>query len=387
MDSRGRKKRKGIFAIICLTAIIAGVVFFIFSRAERYSINSFASFTPRSAQTIAFFEGLGAGWNLGNTLDAHNGSFTSDTVSDYAGLWGNPQPDARLFKALYAAGFRTVRIPVTWYPHMDGQHWVNGAWMDYVRQTVDYALDAGLYVIVNAHHDNWYSPFAENIDRAVEMLAVLWEQISSHFAEYDERLIFEGMNEPRLVGNAEEWTAGTPGARQGVDRLNQVFVDTVRASGGKNAGRYLLVTTYAAIILPEALEGFTVPEDDRTALSLHIYQPLDFALIPDGTDKWSPADDNDLLGQVFGSLYKAVVSRGLPVVMTEYGTLDKNNTETRVAWARYVREKAAEARIPCIWWDNGIARGNSPKGTFALLNRVSLEWYFPEIVDAITERK
>lgn len=334
----------------------------------------------------SFFAGLGPGWNLGNTLDAHQIGFSADTPEEYESLWKNPPACAELFEVVYAAGFRTVRIPVTWYPHLDARHRINEAWMARVRQVVDYALSANLYVILNVHHDSWYSPFEHNLDAAETKLVLLWSQICGIFADYDERLIFESMNEPRLEGEETEWT-GTTEARAGVNRLNQAFVETVRSAGGNHLKRYLLVPPYAAMCMPEAFGDFAMPEDDRVGVSIHMYLPIEFALNGE-EERWSvdDEDDSELITLIFELIDSTFVACGTPVVITEYGALDSKNTEDRVAWATFIGEKARELSISCIWWDNGCVKPGNPLGTFALLNRDDLTWYHPEIVRVVTAR-
>lgn len=337
------------------------------------------------AETMAAVRNLGPGWNLGNTLDAHEKGFRSRDVTAYERLWQNPPASRGLLEAVYAAGFRTLRVPVTWYPHMGADHQVDPAWLRRVAQVVDDALETGFHVIINAHHEDWYSPYAANMDYAAERLASLWAQVAEHFADYDRRLLFEGMNEPRLVGDRAEWTCGTPGARDGVNHLNQVFVDTVRAAGGCNAERLLLLPTYCASLSEEACTGFTLPQDDRVAASLHVYQPFPFTHEAEASGEWS-ADDpahRREVDAVFSAIDRHFTSKGIPVAITEFGAIDKDNGPARAAWAGYLAGLAAKSGVPCLWWDNGAAEGPGPLNTFSLIDRNTLEWHHPELAQAI----
>ncbi|MDL2214029.1 glycoside hydrolase family 5 protein [Clostridia bacterium OttesenSCG-928-O13] len=334
---------------------------------------------------MAFFKKLGPGWNLGNTLDAHSEGFFSNDPLAYECQWNNTPATRELFGAVHGAGFRTVRIPITWYPHLDDSHAVDEAWMQRVREVVDSALDSRLYVIINSHHDAWQSPFPDNLIFAEARLRALWSQVAEMFAGYDERLLFEGMNEPRLVGAPTEYSAGTRMARRGVNRLNQAFVETIRAAGGNNPRRYLLVPTYAASISPDVCADFVMPEDERTAVSLHVYHPFSFAHQPEEAGRWSAQNREDV-GQVesfFEAVYGSFVQKGTPVAITEFGAIDKKNAPDRVEWTRYMAGWAAQRGIPCIWWDNGAEPENGTLHTFALLDRQSLNWHFPEVAQAL----
>lgn len=335
---------------------------------------------------MMFFQALGAGWNLGNSLDAHVEGFTSEEPTDYEKLWLNPLAGRELFEAVAQAGFQTVRIPVTWYPHMGEGHRVDADWMGRVKQVVDDALDAGLTVILNAHHEDWHSLHINNVDYAEERLTALWSQIAKQFAKYDERLLFEGMNEPRLSEEEREWT-GNVQAYDCLNRLNQAFVDTIRASGARNAERYLLVPTYAASPLEAACAHFALPKDGRVGVSLHLYQPFPFThQTGEACDRWdarNPADAQEIEA-VFETICRFFTSRQIPVVITEFGAMDKENQPVRLAWTGYVARHAAKEQIPCLWWDNGAGDHDGTLHTFALLDRDKLEWHFPDIVQTIT---
>lgn len=335
----------------------------------------------------SFYSQLGPGWNLGNALDCYSSGFQSVHPGEHEILWGNPPAGRELFAALYAAGFRTVRIPVTWAPHMDEAGTVDALWMARVAEVVDDALACDLYVILNAHHDHWYAPFPQQIEQSEERLRALWQQISRQFSQYDERLLFESMNEPRLLGTGQEWGAGTPAARDCVNRLNRVFVDTVRDSGGRNGERYLLIPAYCAGASAEVLNDLQFPQDGRLAVSLHIYQPHFFTHGADPARSWNKNNPEDarILGGIFEDIHHCLTKKGIPAVITEYGVADSGNDGSREGWTDYLLELAAGDGIPCVWWDNGAGKHGDPQNTFALINRDTLEWYFPALVEIIVK--
>ena len=192
---------------------------------------------------VQFVSKLNAGFNLSNTLDSHGIHDRTASPHAYETLWGNPITTSEMIRAIKDAGFQTVRVPVTWYEHMDEDYMIDSAWMSRVNEVVDYCIDNDLYVIVNAHHDDWYSQFESNRENAAYIMQKLWKQIAARFADYDEKLLFESMNEPRLIDTIYEWNEGTKQAREIVNDLNRVFVETVRSSGGYNSSRYLLIPT------------------------------------------------------------------------------------------------------------------------------------------------
>lgn len=337
---------------------------------------------PKRQEAQVFFANLGPGWNLGNTLDAHV-SYRSRRIEEHEQLWGNPPVTEELFATVRRAGFKTVRIPVTWYPHLNAEGDIDSLWLVRVREVVDMALANDLNVIINAHHENWYEPTAANMLTGRDLLAHLWSQIAATFADYDERLIFEGMNEPRLIDHSEEWTFGDSMARSATNTFNEAFIKAVREAGGANADRYLLIPTYAASPVPQSLEDFAIPEDPRVGVSIHLYLPTDFALEGDGATTWSAKNtaDTHVIDRSFEALDKYFTSQDIPVVVTEYGAIDKDNDNYRIPWTEYFTDQAAAQDISCFWWDNGMAE----EDLFTLIDRNTLKWLNPKLVDAVTD--
>ncbi|MDF3000297.1 MAG: endoglucanase [Bacillota bacterium] len=323
-------------------------------------------------QDVRFVSQLDPGFNLGNTLDSHGLNDRLAAPEQYETYWGNPYTTKEMVDSIKRAGFQTLRVPVTWYEHMDENYEIDPSWMDRVQQVVDYGIANEMYVILNAHHDSWYTPAAGNAEKAEEITRKLWQQIAVRFQDYDEKLLFESMNEPRLIGTAEEWYAGTPEARKIVNRLNTVFAETVRSSGGRNQDRYLMLPTYCASTLPEALSDFQMPKGERMIVSVHLYRPYEFTLAENRTAKWtSKKEQTEEIDQAFRDIKRIFHRRGVPVIIGEYGALDKNNEDSRAAWVKYVRKLAGEQEIPCIWWDNSV------------FNRKELQWNYPELVKAL----
>lgn len=337
---------------------------------------------------LEFTSGIKVGWNLGNTLDAAG---TRDIMSETS--WGNPLTTEEMMLAVRDAGFNAVRIPVTWGNHMDEDHNIDADWTARVKQVVDYAYNNGLYVILNTHHESWIKPYESSREAAAEIMKAVWAQIAEVFKEYGEHLIFEGMNEPRMVGTEFEWNGGSDEGHAVVNFLNRVFVDTVRASGGNNARRFLMVSPYAASDTRTALAALELPDDsvDRLIVSVHTYTPNSFAQntainrsITCESDKWRADDeactrDIELLAKNLDELF---ISKGTAVIVGEFGAVSKNNEEYRAEWVRYYLTKFKKLGIPCFIWDNGAFDVGE---IFGLLDRHSCTWKFPRLMAGIME--
>ena len=319
------------------------------------------------------------GWNLGNTLDAVGGmGIMSETA------WGNPKTKQEMIDAVLDAGFNVIRIPVTWDGHLGAapEYKIHDIWLQRVKEVVDYAYSKGAYVILNTHHEEWYMPTEENKVANGEQIAALWTQIAEYFKDYDEHLIFEGLNEPRLRGTSKEWT-GDMTASEVINYWEQQFVDAVRATGGNNTLRHLMITGYAASSSRENLARIVLPEDDKLIVSVHAYNPYNFALNTKGTDQWTAETGGSELDSFMKMLNELFVSQGIPVIIGEFGAMNKENTAARVEWAAYYVSAAKEYGIPCVWWDNNAFTGDGEN--FGLLNRRTLEFPYPEILDAMME--
>lgn len=356
---------------LCLSLILCYMTAMILIGCERKMMNG-----------IEFVNQMGAGWNLGNSLESRcdDGSCEGNELETY---WKNPKTTAEMIKEIKNAGFDTLRIPITWDNHLDSEGKIKKEWMQRVREVVDYAINEDMYVIINAHHDEWFQPYTENEEKAVLMMQNIWEQIGEEFIEYDSHLLFEGMNEPRCIGTQIEWTGGNEETARIVNRLNQTFVDTIRSQGENNQDRYLMVTTYGNSVSDNALKYFEMPKGDNLIVSLHAYEPVDFAMYEQGEAVWQKLWETDLK-KLMGKLNTQFVAKGIPVIISEFGAKDKNNTDERIKWLKAYLEIAKENDIPCYWWDEGGISGET-YGYFRIFDREKLSWLFPEIKDLLTK--
>ncbi|MFZ2539983.1 MAG: glycoside hydrolase family 5 protein [Oscillospiraceae bacterium] len=329
---------------------------------------------------------MNAGWNLGNSLDVHSTSILNGDPEIYEIFWGNPVTTKAMIDEIKASGFKTIRIPVTWYEHMNEKGIIDKNWMIRVQEVVDYVIDNDMYAIIDIHHDKWFMPTYENQENAKKILCSTWSQIAHHFENYDEHLIFEAMNEPRLVETEFEWNAGNEEAREVLNNLNASFVETIRTAPNENKKRYLMIAPYCNSSDEEALDEFIIPKDNHIIVSIHEYIPYNFTMNENGTKIWSKDDKNDTqnIDDNFKRLYKRFVRKGIPVIISEFGAANKNNIESRLEWTKYYTSAARKKNIMYVWWDNGS--NIQKEGKYELLDRHNLKWEFPEIVNILVEK-
>ena len=320
---------------------------FLFALALLWPLFSSAS-AEAPANAVEMTRLMGNGINLGNTMEACNngvsgGSITSVT-SYYETMWGQPVTTAEMIRAMKDAGFDTLRIPVAWMTNATrlnkGDYTISPAYLERVEQIVNYALDAGMYVIVNDHWDGgWWGMFgsdtAETREFAMQAYTGMWQQIAEHFADYDYRLIFESANEElgaRFDENSplycqDSITHTMPDAErfQLTNKVNQVFVDTVRAAGGRNADRFLLIAGYGTDINMTCDSRFHMPEDTvpgKLMVSVHYYNPWSYcgSNSAKGATLWGKKKDFEEMYSLLSRL-KMFTSAGYGVVIGEYGAL------------------------------------------------------------------
>lgn len=400
-----RRKQKWIAWILCLALVL--------SMAPALTVKNVqadSDFTNLNQEEIT--EAMGAGWNLGNQLEASIGGNPSETA------WGNPTINKNLINAVKKAGFQSIRIPVSYLNKIGNgpDYTIDSAWLARVKEVVDMCMDNGLYAIINMHGDGYYT-----VDRSWLLCAdsdqetikakykACWQQIATYFKDYDEHLIFESMNEEfdNTYGSDPDATAYA-----NINAYNQIFVDTVRQTGGNNDKRWLLLPGWNTNVNYTADDyGFVIPTDNylsqdvpegekRIMISVHYYDPWEFCGQEDGkVTQWGSSavkntatwgDEQYMIGQ-FKKLNTKFVSQGYPVVIGEYGALDKSahdsaNTKCRAEFYRKVVQYAREYGCVPIAWDNGANYdGKDGKYGSALFDRYNYTVIQPEIVAAIDE--
>lgn len=369
------KRQSLLFSLIFLTVSIIS------------NINIFASTANTGMREISALDltkEMRVGWNLGNTLDAYS---TTASGLDSETCWGNPKTTKAMIDKIKEMGFNTVRIPITWAGHVGSapNYTIDSAWLDRVEEVVNYVLDNDMYAIINLHHEesSWLIPTYSNQEKVTAQIKKLWEQIANRFKNYSDYLIFEAMNEPRVIGSANEWSGGTYENRAVINSLNAAAVNTIRASGGNNAKRFIMIPTHGAAALTETMNDLVIPNNDsRVIVSLHMYSPYYFAMVANSTPTWGSNQDKSSLSSELDAIYNKFIRNGRAVVIGEFGSIDKNNLSSRVTHAEYYVSEARKRGIPVIWWDNGYY-GPGNGDSYAIFNRKALTWYYPEIAQAL----
>lgn len=335
----------------------------------------------RDMSSMQIVYDMKVGWNLGNTLDAW-----ADGVSglNTETCWGNPKTTKAMIDAVKSKGFKTVRVPVTWNGHFGASpdYIIDKAWLDRVEEVINYVLDNEMYAILNTHHDEWVTLTSSTQNEVTDKLTKIWAQIADRFKDYSDYLIFETLNEPRLYGTQYEWSGGTAEARNILNGYNLAIVNTIRNSGGNNSLRHIMIPTHAATAMDVAQNALVIPNNDqRIIISQHTYWPYNFTMNTGegATSSWGSDNDKQECVDELDRIENKFVKKGIPVVIGEWGSIDKSNTDDRAVHAEfYAREVRKRGMLP-VWWDNGY----EGKEGFALLKRKTGTWLHPEIVDGL----
>lgn len=355
----------------------------------------------KSIDGITLTKNMKTGWNLGNTLDAINGSGLNTETS-----WGMPKTTKAMIDGLAKSGIKTIRIPVSWSNHLiDDKYTIDPAWMKRVKEVVDWAIGNDMYVILNSHHDCYerpskmpygkgYYPNSTNYEESKKFLTNIWAQICIAFNNgYDEHLIFETMNEPRLRGTDHEWwfdknNAECVDGAKTLNKLNQDVLNTIRASGGNNGKRFVMIPGLQAAPGSVYASEFALPKDSikgRLMISVHMYTPYVFAMETPGTREFGQNLKNELATE-FKTLNDKFISKGIPVVIGEYGATNKGNTEARVEWFGFFIKFSRKYNMVACLWDNGQFSADKKNGEkYGFYNRNTKKWAIPEILTAILD--
>lgn len=315
---------------------------------------------------------MAPGINLYNTLDA-TGTWVTGLATET--MWGNPYTTNEMVASMANRGFKSLRIPVSWHDHMGPApaYTIDNAWMDRVEVVVNYALNNGMYAIINIHHDDeMMIPTYEKKANSIDWVTKTWAQIAERFKDYGDYLLFETMNEPREQGSPQEWTGGSVEHRAVVNALNLAAVNTIRGSGGNNTERYIMVPQVGANV-QSAIEDMIIPNNDTNIIvAVHAYTPYNFCLNEAGTDQWGSLAEIAEVQNMMKKMNEKFVSKGQAVVMGEWGASDKDNYSERVEHYDVYANACKEYGItPMIWMFN--------------FNRQSLTWGTPLLEQAIIQ--
>ena len=335
------------------------------------------------------------GWNLGNEFECSapgqdgesmqignpDGSIHAETA------WGNPVVTKKMIQAVKKAGFNAIRIPIRWQCHITNAQAmsIDKAWIARIKEVVGWCLDNGLKVIINVHHEKWLEsrPTYQYKEENCQKLALLWMNIASEFANYDSRLAFAGTNEVHIRDN---WGKPTAENLEVQNAYNQIFVDMVRATGGNNAKRHLILQTYVCnpwfgiengdFIIPKDAEG---NGNNYMSVEFHYYQPWSYA--GDCTyDYWGdaykdagkiPADNEKTMTDFFDKAVNTWSNKGLGIVIGEWGVTDhyKSNSEkvheNMTYYCKFLTTEARKRGFSTFVWDNNhFGNGSEKYGIF-----------------------
>ena len=339
----------------------------------------------RDLTSLAMSKQMSPGWNLGNSLEAIGGETA----------WGNPKTTQALISAVKAAGFNSIRIPLSWKQYADSSDNISATWMARVTEVVNYAKNAGLYTIINIHWDGgWMQPTYAQQTTANTRITKFWTQIANNFKGYDDYLIFAGTNEVMVDGNY-----GTPTVEYYTvqNSFNQTFVNAVRATGGNNAARHLIVQGFNTNV-DHTVNYFTKPTDSATSrlmVEIHYYDPYNFTLNTSSDTIWQWGNiatsssntetwaNESYVDAQMAKLKTKFVDAGIPVVMGEYAAIARLNVSSAVThrtyWDKYITQAAYSRGIVPVYWDAGATNDHST----GLFNRSTGAQVYPNIISTI----
>jgi endoglucanase len=326
--------------------------------------------SPSQGNAMAAVAAMQPGWNVGNTLDA-----IPDETS-----WGNPPITKQMFDTVRAQGFNSVRIPVTWSNHQGSvpNYTIDPTYMSRIKQVVDWALADGFYVLLNVHHDSWQwiSAMPADHDNVLARYRATWTQIATAFRDEPAKLTFESVNEPQFANAADAQAAPL------LDELNRAFYNIVRTSGGNNATRLLVLPPLGSSpdqARMDSLASTLSALNDRNVIAtVHYYGFWPFSVNIAGKTTFDADSKNDMVVD-FDRMFNTFVSKGIPVILGEYGLLSYDYTRPGVIEAGEVKKffeelgnQARTKKVTTMVWDAG-----------SFLNRNTLQWRDPDLLAQI----
>lgn len=367
---RAKKSYLSVFLVVALLMALCS------------SVGSAAA-SPKESKMQSYVDAMQPGWNLGNTFDSFN---TSAPNNGDETSWGNPIVTKDFLKEIRKQGFKSIRIPITWDGRMGGapDYTINPDWMDRVQEVVDWSLQEGLYVMINLHHDNWMwiGQAPDNHDAVLAKYNAIWTQVADRFKNHSDKLMFESINEPKF-DNVDVATQHTF-----LDEFNKSFFHIVRASGGTNDVRPLVLPTLNTNHSQEHVDSLvsTIADlnDPNLIATVHFYGFWPFSVNIAGFPKLEELTINDI-NTMINNVTTSFVSKGIPVVIGEFGLLGWDSVPFKTPLSEGVTEHGemlkffeyftslcVENKLALMLWDNG--------GRF---DRRTLQWDDPELYNQI----
>ena len=305
---------------------------------------------------------MSPGWNLGNSYDG-----TPNETS-----YGNPAPTQALINAVRAAGFKTLRLPVTWTTHIGAapSYTIDSTWMAKVKQTAQWAIDAGMYVFVNTHHEadgngGWvgFPSSTSSAQTVASEVTAVWTQIATAFQSFDPRLMLECFNEPNEAGGGNTTTAQTD-----LNMYLEACFQAIRGTGGGNATRIVMIQPVGASPIQSGIQSMqkvSFISDPNLIISLHTYYPTNFGLSTTPYAWGSSSDYTNMQNSIAKQIRVWLPTQ--VVIIGEWGSMNAQATTNRAAHALAYAQDTTTAGLVPVWWDNG----GSGTSSFALFDRNS----------------
>ncbi|NLZ45633.1 MAG: glycoside hydrolase family 5 protein [Clostridiales bacterium] len=319
----------------------------------------------RNISTMELTRDMGVGINLGNTLESSGSWIDNSSVTSYETAWGSPEITEDMIKGYASAGFGVLRVPVAWSNMMEEDYTIDKDYISRVKEISDWALDSGMYVIVNIHWDGgWWEEFPTDKDECMKKYTRIWEQLTVAFKDYSDYMMFESLNEEggwESVWN--RYSGSTDGKSESfglLNEINQKFVDIVRASGGNNEKRHLLIAGYTTDVELTCDELFVMPNDpqNRCAVSVHYYTPSTFCILEKDADwgkaryDWGTEEDLKELEKNMNMLKETFIDKDIPVILGEFGCPTKNKDPDSInLFLTSVCHEAYTREICPVLWD------------------------------------
>ena len=369
-----KKFKKALSALTAVTTLMT---------AAAGGAGSLGTAAAETKTAVELVQDMGLGWNLGNTFDCWGTNWSSGnaTADSWETSWGNAKTTQEMITEIHNYGFNSVRIPITWYKATDPTTFdINDDYLARIKEVIDYCYNEDMYVIINMHWD-WVDP-SNNANlwlnkglSAETQFKTMWKEIATYFKSYDNHLVFEDMNEVWWENN---YTSSASASYTTLNTLNQDFVDVVRATGGNNADRLLVLAGANADLTKTCNSAYIVPDDDMVAVDIHYYTPANFC-VRKASDSWgtnqttwgTASDKSDMLNAL-NKLKTRFIDSGTPVIIGEYGVLT-NEGKDLASIEEFVKTMAEYAKgingMSSFLWDD------SDSGGHKYFSRKNLTWF------------
>lgn len=318
-------------------------------------------------------------------IEKSGGEVTDESIAQIETLWGNPVTTPEMIQTVRDRGFNMIRVQVSWLNHMDEEGNIDELWLERVAEVVDYCMDAGVYCLLNTTGAGWLTAERDTFEEQSAVYQRLWEQIATRFADYGELLLFESCNEV-LTADGIWWNPPVE-AYAVMNDLYQIFVDTVRASGGFNETRNLVLNPYAATFDYNMNSHFELPTDtveNHLIAQVHCYTPNNFTMNETNlghanfVDEWGTDAEKAELDELMKKVKTRFIDElGIPVIIGEFGVVKRISEAERVEYIDFYAKIAEKYGIKLVIFDDG--------GDFAVFDRNSLTWPYEDLISALLQ--